>query len=42
LDLLVRISDHTHRDLQDVADSVVHTRTVPELRLPDHGSHDTV
>jgi hypothetical protein len=41
LDLLVRISDRTHRDLQDVADGVVYTRTVPELRLPDHGSHDT-
>ena len=32
IDLLVRISDRTDRDLQDVADSVVHTRALPQLR----------
>ena len=30
IDLLVRISDRTHRDLQDIADNVVHTRTLPQ------------
>jgi hypothetical protein len=42
LDLLVRISDRTSRDLQDVADSVVHTRTLPQDPPPDHSSVDTV
>jgi hypothetical protein len=32
IDLLVRIGDRTDRDLQDVADSVVHTRALPKLR----------
>lgn len=35
MDLLVRISDRTHRDLQDVADSVVHTCATPQLRTAE-------
>jgi hypothetical protein len=32
MDLLIRISDRTQRDLQDVADSVVDPRSLPQLR----------
>jgi len=42
MDLLVRISDRTHRDLQDVADTVVHTRTLTQLRPAEHVSQGPV
>ena len=32
MNLLIRISERTDRDLQNAADSVIHTRTVPRIR----------